>query len=438
MTLMGWRGRIAGAALAVVSVGAIGGGAAPARTSGPQPEATRAVGGSPRALTARVLLRAPAGLRATSTDAARITLAWRNRARGATRTRITWRAAGSRRWQGRSVRATTRQATLTRLRPNTRYLVAIKACRGARCGASDREWARTSATGPPGTPGGTSTVGGCTVFPDDNAWNRRVDTVPAHPNSAALIRSIGAERTLHADFGSGRYGDYGIPVTVVPADQKPVPITFTAYGDESDPGPYPIPPDARVEGARDGADGDRHVIVVQRGACKLYELYRAQRRASGWAADSGAVFDLSSNNLRPAGWTSADAAGLPILPGLARADEASAGVIAHALRFTVRKTRRAYIAPARHFASSDTDPDLPPMGLRVRLKRSFSLAGYTGQARAILVALRDYGMIVADNGSDWFISGTPDPAWDDDDLDQLKRVPGSAFEALDTGPAVTG
>ncbi len=181
------------------------------------------------------------------------------------------------------------------------------------------------------------------------------------------------------------------------------------------------------------------MIVVQQGDCKLYELYRAQRRsANSWAADSGAIFDLSSNKQRPAGWTSADAAGLPILPGLARADEARAGAIRHALRFTVRRTRRAYIDPARHFASSDSNPDLPPMGLRVRLKQSYDLSSFSGQARVILEALRDYGMILADNGSDWFVSGTPDPAWDDDELNQLKRVTGAAFEALDTGPAVTG
>lgn len=261
---------------------------------------------------------------------------------------------------------------------------------------------------------------GCPVFPADNAWNADVSRAPVHPRSDAYVRSIGRDDHLHPDFGSGRYGDYGIPVTVVPRTQKRVPIHYTAYGDESDKGPFPIPLRARVE---DG--GDRHVIVVQKGACRLYELFNARRRGRGWAADSGATWSLRSNRLRPAGRTSADAAGLPIFPGLARP-----GPIRHALRFTVRRTQRAYVAPARHYASDSTDPSLPPMGQRFRLKASFSLAGYHGQARTILQALKTYGMIVADNGSDWFISGTPDRRWDDDQLDELKRVPGSAFEAV--------
>jgi hypothetical protein len=265
-------------------------------------------------------------------------------------------------------------------------------------------------------------IGGCQVFPRNNAWNRNIAKAPVDPDSDRYIAALPGN--LHPDFGSGRHGDYGIPFTVVPLSQKRVPIHFTDYGDESDPGPYPVPLGARVEGG-----GDRHVLVIRKGTCKLYELFGAQRNGSGWDAASGAVFDLRSNRLRPAGWTSADAAGLPIFPGLARP-----GPIHHALRFTVRRTQRAYVSPARHFASSDTSPELAPMGLRFRLKASFDVSGFHGQALRILRALKAYGMIVADNGSNWYISGAPDPRWNDDDLDQLKRVPGSAFEVIRPGP----
>jgi hypothetical protein len=256
-----------------------------------------------------------------------------------------------------------------------------------------------------------------------------------HPNSANFIATInGSGRTkLHPDFGGD--GQYGIPFVVVPATQPLVPITWTAYGDESDPGPYPVPLSAPVEGGP-ASDGDRHVLVLRQGECRLYELYRAFQVGSGWNADSGAIFDLTSNALRPEGWTSADAAGLPILPGLARYDEVASGRITHALRFTVSRTQRGYIHPATHFASSSTDPNRPPMGLRLRLKASFDTSGYTGQARVILEALKVYGMIVADNGSDWYITGAADPRWDDEDLGQLKNVPGSAFEVVDTGTIV--
>jgi hypothetical protein len=268
-------------------------------------------------------------------------------------------------------------------------------------------------------------AGGCQVFPRNNAWNRNISKAPVDPGSDRYIAALPGN--LHPDFGSGRYGDYGIPFTVVSRSQKRVPIHFTDYGDESDPGPYPVPLGARVEGG-----GDRHVLVIQKRACKLYELFGAQRDGNGWDAASGAVFNLRSNRLRPAGWTSTDAAGLPIFPGLARP-----GPIHHALRFTVRQTRRAYVFPARHFASSDTSPELPPMGLRFRLKASFDVSGFHGQALRILRALKTYGMIVADNGSNWYISGAPDPRWNDDDLDQLKRVPGTAFEVIRPGPLHT-
>ncbi|MCB9450152.1 MAG: hypothetical protein H6672_01865 [Anaerolineaceae bacterium] len=278
----------------------------------------------------------------------------------------------------------------------------------------------------------TPMVGDCTIFPADNPWNTDISEYPVHPNSDAYIAAISqyGDEYLHADFGGD--GEYGIPYVVVGADQPFVPITFTAYGDESDPGPYPVPDDAPVENG-----GDQHVLVVDTGNCMLYELYAAEYNGDGWDAESGAVFDLTSNDLRPAGWTSADAAGLPIFPGLARYDEVEAGAINHALRFTVEESQMAYILPATHWASDSDDPDLPPMGLRLRLKADYDISEYTGQARVILEALKTYGMIVADNGSSWFISGASDPRWDDDDLNQLKSVPGSAFEVVDTGELVT-
>jgi hypothetical protein len=368
-----------------------------------------------------VALPAPGHLHVRARSATSITLAWRDRASGERRYEL--------RRAGRTIRRLPAGATSARiggLHAGRRYRFGVRACARKGCGPAAAITVRTRANG-----AGGPRVGGCPVFPADNAWNRDVSRDPVDPSSDAYIRALPGN--LHPDFGSGRYGDYGIPYTVVPRDQPLAPIRFTAYGDESDPGPYPVPLDARVEGG-----GDRHVLVVQQGTCKLYELFDAQRSSDGWNADSGAVFDLRSNHLRPAGWTSADAAGLPIFPGLARADEASAGAIHHALRFTVRRTQRAYVDPARHFASSDTNPDLPPMGLRFRLRADYDVSGFHGQALAILRALRTYGMIVADNGSNWYISGAPDPRWDDDDLDQLKRVPGSAFEVVRPGPLHKG
>jgi hypothetical protein len=215
--------------------------------------------------------------------------------------------------------------------------------------------------------------------------------------------------------------------------QPPVPVNFTAYGDESDPGPYPVPVTAPVEGGA-GSTDDRHVLAIDADHCVLYEMYRAFPRPGRWDADSGAVFNLRSNALRPDGWTSADAAGLPIFPGLARYDEVAGGAITHALRFTVVRTQRGFIHPATHFASSSTDPALPPMGLRLRLKAGFDTSGSHGQARVVLDALKRYGMIVADNGSNWYITGAADSRWDDNNLNQLKTIPGSSFEVVDTGP----
>jgi hypothetical protein len=274
----------------------------------------------------------------------------------------------------------------------------------------------------------------CPVFPKTNPWNQRVDKLPLAQNSAAIVSSIGASGSVHPDFGSGLYGGapIGIPYTTVSKTQKRVSVSFD-YADESDKGPYPIPRNAPIEGGR-SSDGDRHVIVVDRSACKLYELYAAypQNGGASWKAGSGAIWSLKSNKLRPKGWTSADAAGLPILPGLARYEDLKKGGIDHALRFTASRTRKAFIYPARHFASSLTDPDLPAMGQRLRLKASFNVNGFPKQARAVLVALKRYGMILADNGSSWYITGAPNKGWDNDDLHSLGRVKGSDFEVVDT------
>lgn len=279
--------------------------------------------------------------------------------------------------------------------------------------------------------GNVPVIGGCPVFPATNPWNTDISAFAVHPRSNAWVSAVSTGNAfLHADFGSDP--SYGIPYIVVPATQTPIPVTFTDYPEESDPGPYPIPLNAPIEGG-----GDRHVIALQQGTCKLYELFDASPGAGRWNASNGAVWNLNTGALRPAGWTSADAAGLPILPGLARHDEISSGRITHALRFTVPATQRGYILPATHWASRSTDPNLPPMGARYRLKASFNVSGYTGHARVILDALKRYGMIVADNGSGWYISGATDARWNDDDLNQLKRVPGSAFEVVDTGPVVT-
>jgi hypothetical protein len=270
---------------------------------------------------------------------------------------------------------------------------------------------------------------GCPLFPADDSLNRDISGAPVDPNSARYIASIGLSGHLHPDFGTPP--GYGIPYTVVPASQAKVPVTFTEFGEESERGPYPIPASAPIEGA--GEVGDRHVLVLQRGTCRVYELYSARRRGVGWEASSGAVFNLRSDALRPAGWTSADAAGLPILPLLVRYPEVRAGRIEHALRMTVERTQRGYILPATHFASASSDPALPPMGLRLRLRAGYSLAGFHGQSLVILRALKRFGLIVADNGSSWYITGAPDPRWNDIDLEQIKRVPGSAFEVVRTG-----
>ncbi len=283
----------------------------------------------------------------------------------------------------------------------------------------------------------------CSILPADNPWNTDISGYPVHANSDAFIASIGAGGSLHADFGTVWAGaPNGIPYVEVDANTPLQAVEFM-YSDESDPGPYPIPADAPIEGGPDG-DGDRHILMLDRQACTLYELYYAWPPGQGenphqdrWYAGSGAIFDLTTNDLRPDYWTSADAAGLPIFPGLVRYEEAvEQGQINHALRFTIVDSQRGFIHPATHFASNSDDPDRPPMGLRLRLKAGYDISGFSPEIQVILQALKTYGMFVADNGSDWYISGAPDPRWNDDHLHELGDVPGSAFEVVDTGPII--
>jgi hypothetical protein len=268
----------------------------------------------------------------------------------------------------------------------------------------------------------------CPVFPGSNPWNKRVDRLPITSNSATMVRSIGVGSGVHADFGSGLYdgGKIGIPFDVVTSKTARSAVSFE-YADESDRVRYPIPRGVHIE-----SGSDHHALLLDRSACRLYELGGLQRSGGRWHAWAGATWNLRSNKLRPLGWTSADAAGLPILPGLARYDEARRGVINHALRFTAARTRRAFIYPARHYASSSTDPSLPPMGLRVRLKAGFNISAFPPQARVVLVAMKRYGLILADNGSNWYVSGAPSPGWSNDQLHTLGRVKGSDFEVVDS------
>jgi hypothetical protein len=273
----------------------------------------------------------------------------------------------------------------------------------------------------------------CPLFPTSNVWNKRVDTLPVATNSAAIIGSIGPEVGLHSDFGTVWDGHpNGIPYTIASKQTKRFRPSFL-YASESDKGPYPIPANVKIEGG-----SDHHALIVDRDRCYLYELYALQKTKAGWRAGSGAIWNLRSNKLRPKTWTSADAAGLPILPGLARYDEVTRGQIDHALRFTVENTRNTFIYPARHQASDQTDPSLPPMGLRVRLKAGVNISGYPRPVRVILTALKRYGMIVADNGANWYVSGAPDPRWNDDLLHTIDGVTGADFEVVDTSRLRSG
>jgi len=291
-----------------------------------------------------------------------------------------------------------------------------------------------------------ASLNGAIPFPANNPWNTDISGLPVDANSDRLISSIGATTGLHADFGSGLYdgAPIGIPYLVVSGSEARLPINYTAYGDESDPGPFPIRLNAPVEGGSQGT-GDRHVLVIDRDNNRLYEIGNAYPQASRWDASGGAIFHLDSNTVRPGGqpgWTSADAAGLPIFPGLARFDEAMLGPggIRHALRFTVARTRRAYVPPATHFASSNTSVDLPPMGMRVRLKATYNIpASFSTETKALLQAMKTYGLILADNGSNWFISGAPDDRWNNDRLStELRQVTGNQFEVVRMDGLVAG
>ncbi len=287
--------------------------------------------------------------------------------------------------------------------------------------------------------GGGPKIRGCTVFPEDSIWNTPVNKLPIDPHSKQYIQSIGSDKGIHPDFGSAKIDGaaIGIPFVVVPMKQPKVAIAFKSFGDEtankeeSDAGPYPVPKDASVEGGLQSKD-DRHVIVIQEGSCTLFELFKAVPGADGsWDVVSAAKFDLEGHQLRPDGRTSADAAGLPIFPGLVRAEEIAAGEIKHALRFTAPKTRKATVWPARHFASNSTDEHLPPLGQRFRLRADFDVSKFSPVNQIILRALQKYGMMLADNGSAWFLSGSPHSDWNDDQLRELRKVTGINFEAVD-------
>ena len=293
-----------------------------------------------------------------------------------------------------------------------------------------------------GTPssGSVASLGGCSIFPADSPWNTRIDDTtqyPVHPMATTYLASMNPTHHLHPDWGDWSTDHYGIPWQTVPGSQPTVPMTFM-YASESDPGPYPFPPNALVEGGANSG-GDMHVLVVDTGTCTLYETWSSQYVAPGWSCGSGATFDLASNMLRPDGWTSADAAGLPVLPGLVKVSEVQAGVVAHAMRFTMNSTQQAYIHPATH-AAGTADASLPPMGLRLRLKASFDTSPFTGPSLVILTAMKQYGLILADNGSDWYVSGDSDDAWAplmDSLVSDFDKVLGSDFEAVDTGAIST-
>lgn len=309
---------------------------------------------------------------------------------------------------------------------------------GASSGGSSASGGSGSGTGGgSSTPGNAPSIDGCSIFPDDNAWNQDVSGLPVHPRSDAIVDSLGRDENVHPDFGTVWDGaPIGIPFVLVDGSQEGVTIDYVAYGDESDPGPFPIPLDAPIEGGPD-SDGDRHVIALDTENCRLYELYRGFPQSDAWNADSGVEWDLSTNDSHPAGCTSADAAGLPIFPGLVRYEEVvEEGEIRHAIRFTVERSRRAYVAPATHYASDDTDESLPAMGERFRMKANYDCSSFSTEAQVVCTALKKHGLIVADNGSNWYLSGAPDPRWDDDALGDLKQIEGDAFEVVDTGATV--
>jgi hypothetical protein len=313
----------------------------------------------------------------------------------------------------------------------------IIGCGGAGAGVIETPATTTTGSGDIPSLGINADMNGYIPFPGGNPWNTPINNEAVDPNSDNLIKSIGLDTGLHPDFGANwNGGPFGIPYMVVPGTQSKVPMSFQ-YADQSDPGPYPFPKNAPIEGGATST-GDRHVLVIDRDHHELYETWSSYPRGNGWSCGSGAKFDLTSSKLRPAGWTSADAAGLPIFPGLVRYDEVVLrGAITHALRFTVQHTRHGYVSPARHYASTSYNTNLPPMGMRVRLKASFDLSPFPKAAQVILTCLKKYGMFVADNGSNWYISGAPDSRWNDDVMNTLKSVRGSNFEVVKMGAVTT-
>lgn len=287
--------------------------------------------------------------------------------------------------------------------------------------------------------GQSASLNGFVPFPSDSLWNKDISSAPVDPNSAAIINFIGPAIGLHPDFGSGLYNgqSIGIPYLVVGSQQGSLPITFTAYGDESDPGPMPIPVTAEIEGYPAPGSGDRHVLVLDNNNCWLYELYSSYPNAASWNAGSAAVWDLTADEQRPYTWTSADAAGLPIFPGLVRYDEVAAGQVSHALRFTLQSSRAAFVPPASHWAANSTNSLAAPMGMRLRLKASVDISSFSAANQVILTALKKYGMIMADNGSSMYISGAPDDNWSNDDLHNLGSITASDFEVLELNPIYT-
>jgi hypothetical protein len=385
-------------------------------------------------------VRAVGGLRAAAAKTSSVGLGWKDQSKGETGYQAQLRAkSGDGRWSGKRMKRNRNKGTFKHLDAGTVYEARVRACKGKRCAL----WRSVDAATLLAPVKGPHPDTNCATFPASDEFNRVVSGAQLDPRSDQIIARINAagDDLLHPDFGSNPA--YGIPFVVVPADQPRVGISFDAYGDESDKGPYPVPPGAPVEGGRRG-DGDRHVITVQRpaqpgGGCKLYELYRAFDRGGAggaWTADSGSIFDLASPlaGQRPDGWTSADAAGLPIYPGLVTYEEVQSGEIDHAIRVTFEESRRGYISPATHYASDSCDPDRPPMGLRLRLREGYDMSGFSGDARVIATALKRYGVINADNGSNWFISGSTDRRWNDENLNQLKEISGSAFEVVRSGP----
>jgi hypothetical protein len=311
--------------------------------------------------------------------------------------------------------------------------VATVLCAAVLLGVSPNSALATASLESTDVPTGANVPIGFALFPPDNPWNTDISGLPVQRNSATYLASVGLDTEVHPDFGTEWLGaPNGIPYVVVRGTQPKMPITFY-YPDESDPGPYPIPLDAPIEGGP-SSTGDRHILTLDADNHLLYEVYDARYNSTlgRWEAGSGAIWDLSSNALRPDGWTSADAAGLPMLPGLVRYDEVQSGEITHALRFTVSDTQRAYVYPATHFASDSTDPSLPPMGLRLRLKASYDISGFPSEVQVILRALKKYGMIVADNGGPLYISGAPDPRWNDEALHEITQVAGRDFEVVET------